>query len=88
MFVESMPWSVIVGRNDRESEPLVASRHLRINGRLQKPIRVIRATGNQPEQQEFLVKLDGGRLRLKLAVPVGTIFDHRHAVVKVKLYEV
>lgn len=88
IVVESMPWSVIDGRNDKPSEPLVASRHLKINGRLQKPIRVIRSRSNQPEQQEFLVKLDRGRLRLKLFVPVGTIFDHRHAVVKVKLYEV
>ena len=88
MVVESMPWRVSGGRKDKESEPLVASRHLRINGRLQKPIRVIRSTSNQPEQQEFLVKLDGGRLRLKLVVPSGTIFDRRHAIVKVKLYEV
>lgn len=88
LVVESMPWSVIGGRKDKASEPLVASRHLKINGRLQKPIRVIRSTSNQPEQQEFLVKLDRGRLRLKLFVPVGTIFDHRHAVLKVKLYEV
>jgi hypothetical protein len=88
MVVESMPWSLIGGRKDKGSEPLVASRHLRINGRLQKPIRVIRSTSNQPEQQEFLVKLDQGRLRLKLVVPAGTIFDDRHAMVKVKLYEV
>ena len=88
MVVESMPRSVNGGRKDRAAEPLVASRHLRINGRLQKPIRVIRSTSNQPEQQEFMVKLDQGRLRLKLVVPAGTIFDRRHAMVKVKLYEV
>jgi hypothetical protein len=88
MVVESMPWIVIGGRKDQGSEPLVASRHLRINGRLQKPVRVIRQTSILPEQQEFLVKLDRGRLRLKLIVPVGTVFDRSHAVVKVKLYEV
>ena len=88
IVVESMPWSFIGGQKDKGSEPLVASRHLRINGRLQKPIRVIRSTKNQPEQQEFLVKLDRGRLRLKLVVPAGTILDQKHAVVKVRLYEV
>ncbi|MGZ5436556.1 MAG: hypothetical protein ACXWID_14650 [Pyrinomonadaceae bacterium] len=88
MVVESMPWAVIAGQKDTSSEPLVASRHLRINGRLQKPVRVIRQTSTQPEQQEFLVKLDRGRLRLRLIVPAGTVFDRSHAVVKVKLYEV
>lgn len=88
MVVESMPWSVIGAGKDRRSEPLVASRHLRINGRLQKPIRVTRSTSNQPEQQEFLVKLDGGRLRLRLVVPAGTTFDPKHSMVKVKLFEV
>ncbi len=77
MVVESMPWSVIGGGKDRRSEPLLASRHLRINGRLQKAIRVTRATSNQPEQREFLVKLDGGRLRLRLVVPAGTTFDSK-----------
>jgi hypothetical protein len=88
MVVESMPRIVVGGRKDKAFEPLVASRHLRINGRLQKPIRVIRSASNQPEQQEFMVKLDQGRLRLRLVVPAGTIFERGNAMVKVKLYEV
>ena len=88
LVVESMPWSVTGERKGNTSEPLVASRHLNINGRLQKPVRVIRSTNNQPEQQEFLVKLEGGRLRLKVTLPAGTKLDHRHAMVRLKLYEV
>lgn len=87
MVVESMPWVIAIDRKG-VSEPLNASRHLRINGRLQKPVRVIRQTSTEPEQQEFLIKLDRGRLRLRLIPPAGTVFDRSHAVVKVKLYEV
>jgi len=88
MIVEAMPVVSVSRGREKSSQPLVASRHLRINGRLQKPIRVVRASTNQPEQQEFLVRLDRGRLRLRLMVPAGTMFDQGRAMVRIKLFEV
>lgn len=88
MVIEWMPLIVMGRRKDKRPESLVASRHLKINGRLQKPVRIIRPTSNQPEQQEFLAKLEGGRLRLTLILPPGATLDPEHALVRVKLYEV
>lgn len=88
MVIEWMPLIVMGRGKDKRPEALVASRHLKINGRLQKPVRIIRPTSNQPEQQEFLAKLEGGRLRLTLILPPGATLDPEHALVRVKLYEV
>lgn len=88
MVVETMPSVLAVGEKEKRPKPLIASRHLRINGRLQNYVRLVRPAGNrQPEQQEFLVKLDRGRLRLALIVPQGRTLDPAHAFIRVKLYE-
>lgn len=88
MVVETMPWVLAVGEKDKRAKPLIASRHLRINGRLQNYVRLVRPAGNrQSEQQEFLVKLDRGRLRLALILPKGRTLDPEHAFIRVKLYE-
>lgn len=67
--------------NGGESEPLIASRDLKINGRRQKPYRVAN------KQTFFLVKLDQGRLRLLLLIPSGMSLDPEHNVARIKLYE-
>lgn len=87
MVVSTMPWVVVDGKKGKRIEPLTASGHLRINGRLQKPVRPVRPENRQTEQQEFLVKLDRGRLRLTLIVPPGTTLDPEHAFIRIKLYE-
>lgn len=88
LIIVAMPWVTPSGHNAQDYEPLVAARHLKINGRLQKPDRVIRAVNNQMEQQEFIVRLEQGRLRLTFILPSGATIDSRRAKVKVKLYKV
>ncbi len=80
MVVEKMP-RVRDETNGGESEPLIASRDLKINGRRQKPYRVAN------KQTFFLVKLDQGRLRLLLLIPSGMSLDPEHNVARIKLYE-
>ena len=80
MVVEKMP-RVRDETNGGESEPLIASRDLKINGRRQKPYRVAN------KQSFFLVKLDQGRLRLLLLIPSGMSLDPEHNVARIKLYE-
>ena len=87
MVVSTMPCVVVDGKKGKRTEPLTASGHLRINGRLQKPVRPVRPENKQTEQQEFLVRLDQGRLRLTLIVPPGTTLDPEHAFIRIKLYE-
>ena len=80
MVVEKMP-RVRDETNGGESEPLIVSRDLKINGRGQKPYRVAN------KQTFFLVKLDQGRLRLLLLIPSGMSLDPQHNVARIKLYE-
>lgn len=89
MVVEKMPRVVDGKSKEQKSERLIASRHLKINGRLQKPVRLIRGqvSGRQSEQEEFLVKLDQGRLRLRLMSLPGKTLDPGHRVIRVKLFE-
>lgn len=89
MVVERMPRVVDGKSKAQKSEPLIASRHLKINGRLQKPVRSVRGPvgGRQSEQQEFLVKLEQGRLRLTLMSLPGKTFDPEHRLIRVKLFE-
>lgn len=89
MVVERMPRVVDEKRKAKISEPLIASRHLKINGQLQKPVRLVRGAldGRLSEQQEFLVKLDRGRLRLTLISLPGKTLDPGHRVIRVKLFE-
>ena len=89
MVVERMPRVVDGKRKEQKSDPLIASRHLKINGRLQKPVRSVRRPvgGRESEQQEFLVKLEQGRLRLTLRSLPGKTFDPEHRVIRVKLFE-
>jgi hypothetical protein len=81
MAVGKMPrvWNENGGK---ESQQLVASRHLKINGRTQKPHR----TANK--QTYFLVKLDQGRLRISLFIPPQFIVDPQHRTASIKLYQV
>ena len=80
MVVEKMP-RVRGEKGGNESEPLIASHHLKINGRRQKPYRIT----NKPAY--FLVKLDQGRLRLSLSIPPGFTVDRRHKTALIKLYQ-
>jgi hypothetical protein len=91
MVVERMPRALEdTGRTVR-SRPLLASRHLKINGRLQRPLRVGPAQGSDTRvniRETFLVRLAQGRLNLELDIPAGTRFDPAHKTAKIKLYEV
>jgi hypothetical protein len=80
MVVEKMP-RVRGETSGGESEPLISSRDLKINGRRRKPYR----TANT--ESYFLVKLDRGRLRLALSIPPGMTVDPDHKVARIKLYE-
>ena len=80
MVVEKMP-RVRGETSGGESEPLIASRDLKINGRRRKPYR----TANT--ESYFLVKLDRGRLRLALSIPPAMTVDPDHKVARIKLYE-
>lgn len=82
MAVEKMPRVRDENNADDQSEALVASRCLKINGRLQKPHRVVN------RQTYFLVKLKEGRLRVSLRIPPGFVLDPQHKTAAIKLYEV
>jgi hypothetical protein len=85
MVVEKMPRVLDqTGRNGR-SRPLFASRHLKINGRLQRPLRASTAQVNGRET--FLVRLAQGWLNLELTIPAGTRPDPQHKTARIKLYE-
>ena len=81
MVVEKMP-RVRDENNGGESELLIASRDLKINGRRQKPYRIVN------RQTFFLVKLNEGRLRVSLWIPRGVTVDAHHKTAAIKLYQV
>jgi len=87
MVIERMPRVFYERSKGRKSQPLVASRHLKINGRLQRPLRS-RGGNERESNEEFLVKLDQGRLRLALAVPPGVSLDPPHRKAGIRLYQV
>ena len=80
MVVEKMP-RVRDETNGGESEALIPSRDLKINGHRQKPYRVAN------KETFFLVKLDQRRLRLLLLIPSGMSLDPEHNVARIKVYE-
>jgi len=80
LVVTRMP-QVRNGNGKGVSQPLIASRDLRINGRAQKPSQVI------DRQTYFTVKLEKGRLRVTLSVPPGMRIDPQNDVARIKLYE-
>jgi hypothetical protein len=84
MVVEKMPRVWDEKSSDRNSEPLLASRHLKVNGRLQKSLSI---KGEQDEKERFLVKLDQGRLRLEISVPPGFYLDPCCKTAKIRLYQ-
>jgi hypothetical protein len=90
MVIEKMPRVFDEQSRVRKAQALVASRHLKINGRLQRPLRCARSQGrNEKESNEqFLVKLDRGRLRLALTVPPGVSLDPSRRTAKIRLYQV
>lgn len=81
MVVEKMP-RVRDESDGGESELLMASRDLKVNGRRQKPSRI--ANG----RAYFVVKLDQGRLRLSLSIPAGMSLDPQHNIARIKLCQV
>jgi hypothetical protein len=83
MVVEKMPRVWNEKSRDKNSEMLLAFRHLKVNGRLQKPLTV---RGGQQEKERFIVKLDQGRLRFTLSVPPGFSLDPQYKTVRIKLY--
>jgi hypothetical protein len=88
MVVEKMPKARAENNANTEFKPLIASHHLKINGRPQKPYRVVRGqVGGQCEQKQiFLVKLNQGRLRLSLSIPPGLTLDNVQNTVSIRLY--
>ena len=82
MVVEGMPRVRKGNHGNGESRDLVASRCVRINGRQQKPYRTVN------RQTFFLVKLNEGRLRVSLSIPLGFTVDAQPKTVAVKLYQV
>ena len=90
MVVEKMPRVFDESGRNSHSRPLLASRHLKINGRLQRPLRASPTrdgTGSVNKAETFLVRLAQGRLNLELTIPAGTRFDPQHKAAKIKLYE-
>ena len=89
VVIESMPWTFDEKNKTKKSQPMIASQLLKINGRLLKPIRSVAGQigSRLGEQQEFLAKLNQGRLRLNLVIPPGRVLDPEHRVIRVKLYE-
>ena len=82
MKVKKLPQ--VFYKNSRQSKPLVASRYLRINDKLQTPLRG--KTNNILEQ--FAVRLHQGRLRFSLEIPEGATLDRRAKTARIELYEV
>jgi len=82
LVVESMPRT----RKDPggDASELPASRFLRINGRLHRPLRGAPARG---EAEEFLVPMQAGRLRLSFTPPAATRIDPGRARAVIRLYD-
>jgi hypothetical protein len=90
MVVERMPRVLGEKSKGKRSEPLLASRHLKINGSFQKPLRSSRAGRGATlvrGLEQFLVKLSQGRLGLALSVPSGVSIDPKHQTARIKLYQ-
>jgi hypothetical protein len=83
MVVQSMPRA----RQERGQAALElpASRHLRINGALRRPLRGASA---REEAEEFLVPLPEGRLHLSLTLPEATSIDPSRRNAVIRLYAV
>lgn len=91
MVVEKMPGAWDGKGKDRRAKPLAASRHLKINGRLQKPVRILRTVDGAKRvdpREQFLVRLEQGRVRLALSVPPGLSLDPQHNTARIKLYQI
>jgi hypothetical protein len=75
---------------DGQFEALRASDHLRINGRFPDTTDTGRvpAANQQRRSEEFVVKLDAGRLRVSLVLPPRAEIDPRHRRVHITVYEV
>lgn len=70
--------------NPRRSKSLMASRCLRVNGKLPTPLR-----GKVDKViEQFAVRLDRGRLRFSLEIPEGATIDPRARTVRIELYEI
>ncbi len=82
MKVKKLPQ--VFYKNSRQSKPLVASRYLWVNDKLQTPLRD--KTNNVLEQ--FAVRLHEGRLRFSLEIPKGATLDLRAKTARIELYEV
>ena len=83
MVVESMPRAMDAGAA-RRSVALPASRHLRINGALKQP----RPGASAEAREEFLVPLQGGRLRLSFTLPEAMRVDPSRRSAVIRLYHV
>ena len=83
MVVESMPRAIGPGAA-RRSVSLPASRHLKINGALQQP----RPSASSEAREEFLVPLQGGRLRLSFTPPEAMRVDPSRRSAVIRLYHV
>jgi hypothetical protein len=83
MVVQSMPRA----RQERGQGALElpASRYLRINGALRRPLHGTAARG---EGEEFLVPLPEGRLHLSLTLPEATSIDPSRRKAVIRLYGV
>ena len=80
VVVEKMP-RVRDDSKGVESELLIASRDLRVNGRRRKPSRIAN------RRAYFVVNLDQGRLRLSLSIPAGVSIDPENNTARIKLYQ-
>lgn len=82
MKVKRMPR--IINEYTRQSKPLLASRTLKVNGALQKPLHL--KTNGMPEQ--FEIRLHQGRLRFALMLPERATLDPQDKVARIELYEI
>lgn len=90
MVVEKVPHVFDDRGRSGRSRPLLASRHLKTNGRMPKPLRLSAAqdsAGKGNEKETFLVRLEQGRLHLELTLPPGARLDWQYRTAKIKLYQ-
>jgi hypothetical protein len=88
IVADKMPRVLDVRGRHGRSRPLLASRHLKFNGQLHRPLSLIRPQGGagQANQKErFLVRLNEGRLRLTLSIPPRLSLDPQHRTARIKL---
>ncbi|MEW6126078.1 MAG: hypothetical protein AB1757_03360 [Acidobacteriota bacterium] len=82
MKIKKMPR--VFNKRSGQTWQLLASQCLKVNGMLQKPLRI---KTNEPGEQ-FEVKLRQGRLRFSLRIPEGAILDEQYQIARIELYEV